>query len=191
MRKGIFVGVLTVVLGLEMSSAPARAADGYTVDPVHSSVYFRISHLGLSYVYGRFDTFSGNFTIDAENPGNTSFAMTIKTESVDTNNKGRDGHLRNPDFFNAKQFPEITFKSTSLRPVEGGYEVTGDLTMHGVTKPITFVLKGGKTAEFQGKPRTGFSTEFTIKRADFGIDKFPQMLGEEVLVAVGLEGVKR
>src|SRR5437763_1484477 len=78
-----------------------------------------------------------------------------------------------PDFFNAKQFPLIAFKSSAVKPVEGGLQVTGDLTLHGVSRPVTFVLRGGKTAEFpKGVQRVGYSVELTIKRSDFGMDKF-------------------
>jgi len=166
-------------------------ADDYLIDPVHSGVIFRISHLNLSHVFGRFDSFSGGFTLDSSDPAKSSFTLNIKSASVDTNNAGRDNHLRGPDFFNVRQFPAITFTSTSVKPIDGGYEVTGDLTMHGETKPITFLLKGGRTAEFQGSPRTGFSTELMLKRSDFGISKFPGMLGEDVYVSIGIEGAKK
>jgi polyisoprenoid-binding protein YceI len=166
-------------------------ADEYVVDPVHSGVTFRISHLNLSHVYGRFNNFSGNFILDSSDPAKSSFSINIKSASVDTNNAGRDNHLRGGDFFNAKQFPAITFTSTAVKPIEEGYEVTGDLTMHGETKPVTFSLKGGRTAEFQGAKRTGFSTDLTLKRSDFGMSKFTGMLGDEVFVSIGLEAAKK
>jgi polyisoprenoid-binding protein YceI len=183
----LLAAVLLVVLGV---AAPARA-DDYTVDPVHSGVTFKIAHFGLSQLPGRFNDFAGNFTIDPD-AAKCSFAMTIKAESIDTGNKQRDDHLRNPDFFNAKQFPAITFKSTSVKAGKDGYEVTGDVTMHGETKPVTFALAGGKKAEFpKGVQRTGFSTEFTLKRSEFGMGKFPDMLGDEVHIAVTFEGTKK
>ena len=97
--------------------------------------------------------------------------MTIKPDSVDTNNAKRDGHLKSPDFFNTKQYPTIEFVSTSVKPAEGGYQVTGNLTFHGETKPVTFDLKGGKTTEFKGVQRTGYTTQFKIKRSEFGVAK--------------------
>jgi polyisoprenoid-binding protein YceI len=175
-------------------AAPARAADPYTVDPMHSSVYFKISHLGLTDVFGRFNEFSGTFTLDPNDPSRCSFDMTIKTESVDTNNPKRDSHLRSPDFFNAKQFPTIAFKSTSVRPMGNGYEVAGELTMHGVTKPVKFEVLGGRKAEFpRGLQRTGFTTEFTVKRSDFGVgaQQFANALGDDVRIAIGFEGTKK
>src|SRR5262249_50299223 len=149
-----------------------------------AGVQFKISHAGLSWVYGRFNEFSGSFTIDPD-PAKCSFAMTIKAASIDTANQKRDDHLRSPDFFNVKQFPTIIFKSTALKAIKDGYEVTGELTLHGVTKPITFALVGGRKAEFpKGVQRTGFSTDLVLKRSEFGIDKFAEMLGEDIHVAV-------
>ena len=144
-----------VLLGVDTTVT----ADDFVIDAVHSGVNFKISHLDLAYVHGRFDSFSGKFTIDTSDPAKSSFALSIKPETVDTNNMGRDTHLRGPDFFNVKQYPVISFTSTSVKPSEGGYEVTGNLTLHGATKPITFSLKGGKNAEFPpGVKRTGYST---------------------------------
>ena len=177
---------LSVVIGI---GSTARA-DDYVIDAVHSGVSFQISHVGLSYIQGRFNDFSGNFSIDTSDPGKSSFSLTIKAESVDTNNSKRDDHLRAADFFNVKQFPTITFTSTSVKAIDGGYEVTGDLTMHGETRPITFSLKGGKTAEFPPKVvRTGFTTsQIVLKRSDFGVGKPMPVLGDEVYIAISFEG---
>jgi len=192
MRKCFFSAVLAALVLSVLGAARARAADDYAIDGMHSGVNFKISHLGLSWIYGRFDGFSGDFTIDPDDPGKSSFAMTIKAESIDTNNPKRDDHLRSPDFFNVKQFPVISFKTTSVKAVNGGYEVTGDFTMHGVTKSITFPLMGGQKAEFpKGMQRTGYSTELTLKRSEFGIDKFAEMLGDEVRIAISFEGTKK
>ena len=172
--------------------APALAADEYALDGMHTAVTFRVSHLGLSWVYGRFNDVTGNFTIDPGDPARCSFALDVKTESIDTGNQKRDGHLASPDFFNVKQYPLLTFKSTAVRAIEGGYEVTGDLTLRGVTRPVTFPLKGGRTAEFpKGVQRTGYSTELTIKRSEFGMDKMPDAVGDPVHIAVSFEGVKK
>ena len=141
------VFILAAVLAT--SSLAARAADSFAVDPVHSSVSFMIAHAEISLIHGRFNDFSGKFTIDKTDPAKSSFTMSIPTETVDTNNKQRDDHLRAPDFFDVKKFPNLTFQSTKVKAVDGGYEVTGDFTLHGVTKPLTFTLKGGdKTVEF-------------------------------------------
>jgi polyisoprenoid-binding protein YceI len=174
------------------AALPAPAADDYKLDAAHSSVSFKISHLDISEVHGRFNEFSGSFTIDPDDASKSSFELTIKTKSVDTNNKARDNHLQSGDFFDVKQFPNITFKSTAVKATKDGYEVTGDLTMHGETKSITFELKGGKNAEFpKGKQRTGFKTSLKLNRSDYKMDKFAQALGDEVAIDVSFEGTKQ
>jgi polyisoprenoid-binding protein YceI len=185
--KRLLVPAFAAVLLL----VPALAADEYAVDAAHASVTFKISHLGLSWIHGRFDDFSGGFTLN-DNPEKCSFGLTIKTDSIDTNNKQRDDHLRSPDFFNAKQFPVISFRSTAVKAGKDGYQVTGDLTLHGVTKTVTFALAGGRKAEFpKGVQRTGYTTELTLKRSEFGIDKFTEMLGDEVVIAISFEGTRK
>jgi polyisoprenoid-binding protein YceI len=187
MRKSLVAAVLFLAIAV----APA-AADNYSIDPMHTSAYFKIGHLGLSWVYGRFNDVVGDFVIDAADPAKSTFTLTIKTESVDTGNAKRDVHLRSPDFFNAKEFPLITFKTTGAKAVAGGYDVTGDLTMHGVTKSITVPLRGGRTAEFpKGAQRTGFTAELVLRRGDFGMDRLVGPVGEEVYVALSFEGVKK
>src|SRR5262249_11317015 len=99
-----------------------------------------------------------------------------------------------PDFFNVKQYPVITFKSTEVKAIDGGYQVTGDFTLHGVTKPLTLKLLGGKTAEFpKGVQRTGFATDVTIKRSEFGMDKFREndAVGDDVVISISIEGTKK
>lgn len=178
------------LLALAVALVPSVHADDYTIDGVHSSVSFKASHIGISEVHGRFNDFSGSFKLDDLN---SSFSLTIKAESVDTNNKKRDDHLRSPDFFNAKQFPSIVFKSTKVVPgKKDPFEVTGDLTMHGKTQQITFTLAGGKKAEFpKGSERVGFSTTLKLKRSDFGMDKMVGPIGDDVEVSIAFEGVKK
>lgn len=171
----------------------AQAADTFTVDPVHSSISFMIPHQEISYIHGRFNQFSGKFVIDRADPSKSSFLLSIKVESVDTNNAKRDEHLRAPDYFNAKQFPDMTFQSKSVRPIDGGYEVAGELTLHGVTKDLTLVLKGGdKVVEFpKGTKRVGIVTTTAIKRSDFGMTaELPKSLGDEVRIDIGIEAAK-
>jgi polyisoprenoid-binding protein YceI len=191
MRRNLLGTV--AVLFLFGIAVPRLSADTYTIDNVHSSVTFRIRHLDISWVYGRFNEISGTFTLDKDDPAKSSLNVTIKADSVDSNNPKRDGHLRSPDFFNTKQFPEITFRSSSVKAADGGYEVTGELTMHGVTKPVTLALKGGdKVAEFpKGFQRVGLSGELILKRSDFGMDKMTGLLGDEVQIGVGVEGTEK
>jgi polyisoprenoid-binding protein YceI len=170
----------------------ARAADTYTVDPVHSSISFMISHVGISNIHGRFNDFSGTITIDTADPAKSSFELSIPIESIDTNNVKRDEHLCAPDYFNAKQFPTLSFKSTKVKAVNGGFEVAGDLTLHGVTRPVSFTLQGGdKVVEFpKGKKRIGLVSTFSIKRSNFGMTVEPKALGDEVPITVGIEAAK-
>jgi polyisoprenoid-binding protein YceI len=190
MRKCVVATVAVLALGV--AALPGQAADNYQIDPMHTSAVFKIGHIGVSWIHGRFNDVAGEFVIDAANPSRSSFTMTIKTESIDTNNAKRDGHLKSPDFFNVKQFPLLAFKSTAVKPVKDGYDVTGDLTMHGVTKSITVPLRGGRTAEFpKGVQRTGFTAEAMLRRSDFGMDRLVGPVGEEVYFAVSFEGVKK
>jgi polyisoprenoid-binding protein YceI len=185
--RGLGLAILVAACG-----SAARAADAYTVDPVHSSISFKISHVGISFIHGRFNDFSGTFTIDKDDPSKSSFALSVKVESVDTNNQKRDEHLRNADYFNAKQFPAMTFQSTSVKVVKGGYEATGDLTLHGVKKPVTLTLEGGdKTVEFpKGMQRIGFVTNLVIKRSDYDMKTSLDALGDDVHIDIGVEAAK-
>lgn len=189
-RFGFWLAV--AVVGCGMLSRGAFAADDYDFDPVHSSISFKTQHLGISYIHGRFNETSGKFSIDKQDPTKSKFEFSIKADSIDTANKARDEHLRQPDFFDTKQFPTIDFKSTDVKPVSGGYEVTGDFTMHGKTKKVTFTLKGGKEAEFRGTKHIGFGTDLSVKRSDFGFDpKNIGPIGDETLIYIDFEGVKK
>jgi polyisoprenoid-binding protein YceI len=192
MRSKKLVVTALVVLALGLVSGTRARADAYALDAMHTAVSFKVQHLGLSWTHGRFNDVDGNFTIDKETPANSSFELTIKVGSIDTNNKKRDGHLLSPDFFNAKQYPVIAFKSTGVKAIDGGYSVTGDFTLHGVTKSITIPLKGGKEAELpKGVKRTGFSTDLILKRTLFGMDKLIQAVGDDVHIAISFEGTKK
>jgi polyisoprenoid-binding protein YceI len=179
--------IAVMVLGAGWFTGATRA-DDYKIDAVHSSVSFKVGHLGISWIHGRFNQVEGAFTIDGNS---SSFGLTIKADSVDTGVAKRDGHLKGPDFFNAKQFPLITFKSTAVKAMDGGYEVSGDLTMHGKTNPITLKLLGGKTAKFFGTQHIGFSTQLSLKRSDYGMDRLIPAAGDEVRIDISLEGMKK
>lgn len=192
MSKPFHVTMLILVLSVAIAASPASAADDdYAVDAMHAGVTFKVSHLGLSWTHGRFNDISGGFRIDTD-PAKCAFALTINAASIDTANQKRDDHLRSPDFFNVKQFPTITFQSTAVKAIKDGYEVTGNFNMHGVTKPMAFVLVGGRAAEFpKGVLRTGFSTALVLKRSDFGINKFGDAVGDDIHVAISFEGTKK
>jgi len=147
----------------------------WQVDKVHSNVEFQVKHLGIATVKGHFTDFQGTLVVGADG---ASASGSVKAESVDTREPQRDGHLRSPDFFDAEQFPEITFKSTSISPVdEDTFEVVGDFTMHGITKPLTLTatLEGTET-DHEGNPRVGISAAAQISRSDWDM-KFNMALG--------------
>lgn len=190
MRQSLIRFALVVVVAA--SNASLSRAQTYEVDAMHTSVNFRVSHLGLSWTFGRFNDVSGGFTIDPADAGKCALQLTVKTESIDTGNAKRDDHLRSPDFFNVKQFPLLTFKSTAVEAVKDGYLVTGDLTLHGVTKAVKFVVVGGRKAEFpKGVRRTGYSTDLVLKRSDFEMDKMKEAIGDDVHISISFEGVEK
>lgn len=183
---------LAVVLCLAGSAASLRAADTYAIDPVHSSFIFRIKHINTSYLYGRINTSSGTIVFDEADPTKSSVDLTLNADSIDTFAEKRDQHLKGPDFFNAKQFPTITFKSKSVKKVGEDYEVTGDFTLLGVSKEITVKLQhtGGGKSPF-GDFRIGFEGTFAFKRSDFGMKAMLNAVGDDVQVTVAVEAAHK
>jgi polyisoprenoid-binding protein YceI len=182
-------------------SAPSDlSAAEYRVDPVHSSVVFRIRHAGVAPFYGVFKEFSGDFTFDPESPESASFRFEVQTASVDTRNSSRDDHLRNADFFNSRQFPTISFASTGIEPGEGEgvYRLKGDLTLMGETRPVTAEMVWiGTGTNPRGQSIGGFEANFSIKRSDFGMTKYLAPdgsesggLGNTVTLMIGVEGIR-
>lgn len=176
-----------------VEAAPAGAAN-FEIDSVHSSTVFKIQHAGVSNFYGTFQKISGAIVWDKASPDSTSITASIDASSVNSANAKRDEHLKGPDFFNAKEHPAITFKSTGLKKTgEGTFDLTGDLTMLGKTKPVTakLVVTGEKDTGNFGY-RVGMDATFTVKRSDFGITYgiTQGSLGDEVTLMVGFAGVR-
>lgn len=185
--------IAAAVFGVFVATgAMTAAADTYRVDPVHSAIIFRIQHLGVSDAFGRINDPTGSFTIDGADPGKNSIEISVITEKVDTANDKRDKHLRSPDFFNVEEHPAISFKSREFEKTGvKTYRVTGDLTMLGVTKPLTVTAtRVGSGKDPWGRYRTGFTTEFTIKRSEFGMDYLMSGLGDDVHITVSVEGIR-
>ena len=171
-----------------LRSALVFAAESYKADPGHSSMVFRVKHMGTTYFWGRFNAISGSYKLD-KNPTQCQFAFDVKTESVDTGIAKRDTHLKSPDFFNAVQFPTISFKSRSVASAgEGAYDVTGDLTLHGVTKPVAVKITQTGSGSMRGRAINGIEGVFTIKRSDFGMKGMVGPVGDDVWVSVCIEG---
>lgn len=174
-------------LVLILAASISTFAQTWKSDKAHSQLKFDITHMGLSTVSGSFGDFEATVTASKPDFSDAKFELTAQTTSINTGIGQRDDHLRSADFFDVAANPAITFKSTSLTKVsDGKYKVTGDLTLHGVTKPVTLDLWYRGTAEnpMSKKPTAGFRVTGSIKRTDFGIGtKFPAaMLGEEVAI---------
>ncbi len=189
--------VLASVLAASAAS-PALAADSYTFDKAHSTVLFQIRHL-LTNVTGRFKDFEGTIQVDRANPAASSVDFTVQTASIDTSEPKRDEHLRSADFFDVSTHPKLTFKSTSVKPAgKDSYQVTGDLTLHGVTRPVTLTVTflGSTKDPFSGNEKLGFDVAGTLNRQDFGIkwnktlDSGGVLVGDEVKVQVAVEANK-
>lgn len=180
------------LLGALLSSS-ALAADTYSVDASHSSALFRIQHFGAAWFYGRFNDISGTVVIDEADLTKSTIDLTIKVDSVDTNVQKRDDHLKSPDFFNAAQYPTMTFKSKKVAAKDAKtLTVTGDLTIHGVTKEVTLdVDRSGTGKDPWGGTRTGLEATLNIKRSDYGIAFMPDGLSNDVRLIISLEGVKK
>ncbi len=191
-RIGAYVAVSSLVVSMvhPIQAQPVT----YRIDSVHSFIIFRVKHMNTAYAYGRFNTFSGTIVVDEKNPANSRIELEIDANSIDTGNSQRDDHLRSPDFFNTRQFPKITFKSTRVRKInDTTVEVTGNLTARGVTRPLTVRVQfTGKGRNPRGQEIIGFETTFTIKRSQFGINYgLGGGLDDEVRVTFSVEAIRQ
>jgi len=182
-----------------LSALPLAAADTLAIDSAHSEASFQIRHL-VTKVRGRFAEFSGTILMDAAKAENSSVAFTIKAASIDTGNAKRDEHLRSADFFDVAKFPELSFKSSKVSAGANGapYQVTGNLTIRGVSKEITLPVSFlGKARDPWGNTRAGFETAIRINRKDYGInwnaalDQGGFMLSDDVDVSINLEAIEQ
>ena len=181
--------ILTLALG---SIAAASPAADYEIDSAHSFVEFRIKHLGYSWLYGRFNKFSGHFTYDPDNPQANAITVSIDPASVDTNHAERDKHLRGTDFLDVTKYPDATFESTTYTGDADGGTIEGMLTLHGVTKPISIRLeKLGEGNDPWGGYRAGFIGTTTLTRRDFGISYNLGPASESMELEIGIEGIRK
>ena len=186
------LGAALVAAGLAFSGAAAQAAD-YSIDSAHSFVQFKISHVGVSWMIGTFEQVSGSFTYDSEaGPEGQSITVEIDTASVDTNHAERDKHLRSADFLDVDEFPTATFVSTGYEGDAEGGVMTGDLTLHGVTKPIAIAVKRvGEGKDPWGGYRAGFEGSVTIARKDYGMGYNLGPAAESMELSLFIEGVRK
>lgn len=193
MKKNIlFIILLAVnVLGV-------KAQTTWKTDLAHSKVSFTISHMVISDVTGRFTEFDATLMQSKDDFVDAKLNATIKTKSINTDNEGRDKHLRSADFFDAEKYPEITFVSKSFETTgKNTYKIAGDLTMHGVTKPVVLETKfNGTMNDPWGNTKAGFKATATVKRKEFGIvynktlEAGGLLLGEDVEVTINVELAK-
>jgi len=193
MKKLLLTSALSAAMF--MTATHANAAD-YVIDTkgAHAFVNFKIKHLGYSWLHGRFNTFDGQFNYDAKNPNASQISVNIDTASLDSNHAERDKHLRGGDFLNVSKYPQASFKSTAIKFDEDGEEatVTGDFTLHGVTKTITFEIdKIGEGQDPWGGYRVGFEGETSLKLADYGIDYNLGPASTHVDIGLFIEGIRQ
>jgi polyisoprenoid-binding protein YceI len=175
-------------------SASSEAVGPLALDPSHSSVIFKITHFEVSHFYGRFNKVSGEITLDERDPKGGTVAIEVDAASVDTHEEARDKHLRSEAFFNARQFPKITFKSRKIVKKGANLEVEGDLSLHGVDRPLTMTLRStGARAVPRFGLRAGYETEFTFERSahgiTYGLDN--KSWGDQVQIILSIEAAPR
>jgi polyisoprenoid-binding protein YceI len=188
------ISLFIFIIGLlAVFTFPAYAAENFKLDPVHTSIVFRVKHLEVAYVFGRFNGPTGSFAFDESTPSNSSIEVIVNAKNVDTAFEKRDNHLRSPDFFNIGDYPLISFKSKSVKKLnQDTYEVSGNLTLLGKTRPITVKAHAtGSGKDPWGNFRRGFETSFTIKRSDFGMNFMMGGVSDEVNLTVSFEGIRQ
>jgi len=188
MRNPVHQGALVLILAAGLPAA--LAAETYKIDGTHSSAHFRVRHLSASIFQGRFNDVSGSLTFDEADPAKSSVTVEVKAGSVDTRDEELDGHVKGPDFLNAKQFPVVTFQSTRFQKKgDGTYEVTGNFTLRGITQELTVEARHvGSSNLGRFGPRIGFSTTFIINRRDFQVNYgTDETVGDEVTLVIDIE----
>ncbi len=174
-----------------VNSAVARDDATYGVDGEHSSVLFKIKHAGTSNFWGRFDDLDGTWSFDPASPESASFSFVVRTSKINTGSRKRDKHLKSIDFFNTKQYPRMRFDSTSITRGEGGmFQMDGELTLVGETRPISAQLEYLGTGNYNG-PIAAFEATFTVSRSEFGMSGFEGGVGDEVSVIISVEGPRQ
>lgn len=184
-----------IALAAALSLPTLAPAADYVIDTekAHAFIQFRIQHLGYSWLYGRFNTFEGNFSYDAKNPAANKVEVGIDTASIDSNHAERDKHLRSDDFLDVGKFPQARFVSSRFEDKGNGKAtLTGDLTLHGVTKPVVIEVEHiGEGNDPWGGYRAGFFGTTTLKLADFGITRDLGPASQEVELMLSVEGIRQ
>ena len=182
---------------LMLAASWAPAAEVYDIDPAHSTVGFKVKHLGITTVPGKFSKFKGTVTLDKHESTAARVEAVIEADSIDTGIADRDKHLKSPDFFDVAKFPEVRFVSTKISPMKDDrFVMEGELTLHGVTKPVKLdAVFGGEAKDPWGGLRAACSATGTIDRKDFGLtwnkvlETGGLLVGEKVQISIEVEGV--
>jgi polyisoprenoid-binding protein YceI len=181
---------LTFVFALALAVSAAAQAGTWQIDPNHSAAQFSVRHLGVSTVRGAFTKVSGTATFDPADPSKTSLDATIDAASVDTRVEMRDNDLRSPHFLEVQKYPSITFKSKQAKSAGSGkLQITGDLTIHGVTKEVVLDVDGPSAPikDPWGNQRIGASATTKINRQDFGVNGAPGVVGDDISITIDVE----
>ena len=188
-----------VFAGAAFTAAAKAQHVSYAIDPQHSQVDFGIKHMAISTVHGRFAIKEGTVDLDPANVTGSSVAALVDVASIDTGEAQRDGHLRSPDFFDTAKYPTATFKSTKITKIGEGYDVVGDLELHGVTKPVILHMEAPSKGQvaMDKKEHRGFTATTTIHRQDFGLNwngtlkSGDSMLGDDVKMEFDIEATQK
>ena len=189
MKRFWFSLIATVILSI----SAAAQVETYQVDPAHSAAQFAVRHMGISTVRGAFSKLSGTVQYDPVDPSKTTIDVTIDATSIDTRVEARDKDLRSPNFFDVEKYPTITFKSKHVEPQgKGKLKVTGDLTIHGVTKEAVLQVDGpnGPIKDPRGNTHMGASATTQVSHKDFGVNGSPGGVADDVLITIDVEMVK-
>ena len=195
--RAVARGLAVLLVAAAAGPAPAARGETYAFDKAHTAIGFRIRHT-VSKVYGRFKDFDGTIEIDRQNPSASRVQLTIRAASVDTSNENRDADLRSANFLDVEKFPTITFQSTKVEPQGADrYLVSGDFSMHGVTKAIQVPVQSNGFAKMGKTEKAGFSVAFPLQRKDYGIvwnrtlDQGGLLLGDDVDIVIEVEANKK
>lgn len=181
---------LIILTALAMVATASAQAGNWQIDPNHSSAQFSVRHLGVSTVRGAFTKVSGSAKFDPANPANSSLTATIEASSVDTRVEMRDNDLRSPNFLEVQKYPSITFQSKQVKAAGSGrLQITGDLTIHGVTKEVTLDVDGPSAAikDPWGNQRIGASASTKINRKDFSVNGASGVVGDDINITIDVE----
>ena len=187
------LSALSTIVTLLVGATVGQAAD-YTIDPTHSHILFMIDHLGFAKIVGLFSDFNGNLSFDTNNVPGSKLNVTIKTDSLQTQFAARDKDLKGADWFNVTEFPEMTYVGSEfVKKDERTGTVTGKLTMHGVTKPVTLNVVVNKVGQnpLDKIDSAGFSARGTFKRSDFGMKTFLGAIGDDVDLIIEIEAKQK